>query len=196
MPGRQDLSAWLDEFLTEHADPILGSAGFSRVAGARSARRRTEYGAQKIEFFASSRPAHALDQAHLVLKAWFYMPEVMQLARQIFGPSFTAGTADPSLAGGVDLDSLRQQEPLGQWLFTDQDQLRTHGPQVQRAVTRWVLPFLDASATLDAFANGPARERMRTEVVAAAYVQLGRPGNALSYLQQRTTPTAAPGQRS
>jgi len=187
MPGRPDLNAWLGEFLTEHADAVLASAGFKRRPGARSARRRTGYGAQKIEFFAYSRPAYAPGQAHLVMKAWFFMPQVMQLARQIFGPSFTTGTADPSLAGGVDLDSLRRQEPLGPWLFTDQAQLGSHAPQVQRALRRWVLPFLDASFTLDTFANGPTRERLQMEVVAAAYVQLGQPGNAMGYLQQRAT---------
>ena len=184
---RPDLNAWLGAFLAEHADAILGSAGFRRRAGARSARRKTGYGAQKIEFFAYSRPAYAPDQAHLVMKAWFYMPEVMQLARQVFGPAFTIAPADPGLAGGADLDSLRQQEPLGLWLFADQAQLRSHAPQVQAALRRWVLPFLDASSTLGTFAGGPAREHLPVEVTAAAYLQLGQPGNALRYLQQRAT---------
>jgi hypothetical protein len=105
----------------------------------------------------------------------FFMPEVMQLARQIFGPSVTARTADPSLAGVVDLDSLRQQRPLGLWLFTDQTQLNNHAPEVQQALRTWVLPFLDASSILEDFANGPAREELRIEVIAAAYVQLGSP---------------------
>jgi hypothetical protein len=185
MFGRQDLNAWLGEFLAEHADAILGGAGFRRRAGARSARRKTGYGAQKIEFFAYSRPSYAPGQAHLVMMAWFYMPEVMRLARQVFGPSFTVAPADPGLAGGADLDSLRQREPLGLWLFADQAQLRSHAPQVQQALRRWVLPFLDASSSLEAFASGPAREHLRVEVVAAAYLQLGQPGSALRYLQQR-----------
>ena len=185
MSGRPDLNAWLGEFLAEHADAILGSAGFKHRAGARSARRKTGYGAQKIEFFAYSRPAYAPGQAHLVMKAWLYMPEVMQLARQLFGPSFTIDPAEPGLAGGADLDSLMQREPLGLWLFADEAQLRSHAPQVQGALRRWVLPFLDASSTLDAFASGPAREHLPVEVVAAAYVQLRQPGSALRYLQQR-----------
>jgi hypothetical protein len=187
MFARPDLNAWLSEFLAGHADAILDGAGFRRRAGARSARRKTGYGAQKIEFFAYSRPAYAPGQAHLVMKAWFYMPEVMQLARQVFGPSFTINPAGPGLAGGADLDSLRQKEPLGLWLFADQAQLRSHAPQVQAALRRWVLPFLDASSTLGTFADGPAREHLGVEVVAAAYLQLGQPASALRYLQQRAT---------
>jgi hypothetical protein len=184
---RSNLNAWLAGFLTEHVDPVLSSAGFSRRAGARSSRRRTEYGAQKIEFFAYSRPPYAPSQAHMTMQVRFFMPEVMQLARQIFGPSVTARTADPSLAGAVHLDSLRQQRPLGLWLFTDQAELRNHAPEVQRALRTWVLPFLDASSTLEGSANGPTREELRIEVITAAYVQLGQPDSALGYLQQRAT---------
>jgi hypothetical protein len=35
--------------------------------------------------------------------------------------------------------------------------------------------------------GGPAREELRIEVVAAAYVQLGQPDSALGYLQQRAS---------
>jgi hypothetical protein len=187
MFGRSDLNAWLAGFLTEHVDPVLGSTGFTRRTGARSSRRRTEYGAQKIEFFAYCRPPYAPGQAHMTMQVRFFMPEVMQLARQIFGPSLSSGRADPSFAGAVHLDSLRRQRPLGLWLFTDQAQLGNHAPEVQRALRTWVLPFLDASSTLEDFANGPAREDLRIEVIAAAYVQLGQPDNALGYLQQRAT---------
>lgn len=185
MFGRSDLNAWLAGFLTEHVDPVLSGDGFTRRAGARSSRRRTEYGAQEIAFFADSRPSYAPSQAHMTMQVRFFMPEVMQLAHQIFGPSLTASTADPSLAGVVDLDSLREQRPLGLWLFTDQAELGNHAPEVQRALRTWVLPFLDASFTLEELANGPAREKLPTEVIAAAYVQLTQPDNALGYLQQR-----------
>lgn len=187
MFGRSDLNAWLAEFLTEHVDPVLGSAGFTHRAGTRSGRRRTGYGAQKIEFFTYSRPPYAPSQAHMTMQVRFFMPEVMQLARQIFGPSVTPRRADSSFAGAVDLDSLRQQRPLGLWLFTDQTQLNNHAPEVQRALRTWVLPFLDASSTLEDFADGPARDQLRIEVIAAAYVQLGQPDSALGYLQERAT---------
>jgi hypothetical protein len=185
MFGRSDLNAWLAGFLTEHVDPVLSSAGFARRAGARSSRRRTEYGAQKIEFFVYSRPPYASSQAHMRMQVRFFMPEVMQLARQIFGPSVTGMRADPSFAGAVDLDSLRRQRPLGLWLFTDQVQLNNHAPEVQKALRTWVLPFLDASSTLEDFADGPAREDLMIEVIAAAYVQLEQPDDALGYLRQR-----------
>jgi hypothetical protein len=181
---RTDLNAWLAEFLATHVDPVLGDDGFRRRAGARSYRRRTEYGAQKVEFFAYSRPAYAPREAHLVVNAVFFMPEVMRLGREIFGASFNSGAGDPSLAGGVALDSLPDR-PVGLWLFTNRDELQNHAHKVQRALAASVLPFLNASTTLATVATGPARQHLRIEVVAAAYVRLGEPDNALDYLRHR-----------
>lgn len=182
--ARSDLNGWVLEFLGEHADPVLGESGFVRRASSRSARRRTDYGSQKVEFLVFSRPRYAPDMAHLYLHSTFHMPELMDLARKIFGADRLSSGRDVSVACGVALDSMCDV-PVGMWLFQDRSGLDDLASAVQGTLATKVLPYLNATNTETTFVTGPTRGRARVEVIAAAYVHLGRAREAVDYLRAR-----------
>jgi hypothetical protein len=192
---RSELNPWLVDFLVEHVDSALNEAGFQRPARARSARRRTDYGSQKIEFLVFSRPSYAPDAAHLYLNVTFYMPEVMDLARKIFDATSLPAVRSDGLACGMALDQLPNR-PHALWLFTDRSALNDLAPRVQQALAFSVLPVLNGSNDLARFVASPAREGARVHVVAAIYLHLGQPDAAVQYLQAQrdhdeTDPQAA-----
>jgi hypothetical protein len=178
--ARSELNGWLAGFLAEHVDDVLRGAGFSRRAGARSARRRTAAGSQKLEFLLFSRPPYAPEMAHLYLNVTLHMPELTDLTRRIFGAEGPEG----SLAAGAALDSL-PNHPAELWLFRERAALDDLAPSVREALATCVLPFLDASGSVTGLVDGPARECTRVQVVAAAYVHLGRREEAVEYLRGR-----------
>lgn len=202
---RPDLNGWLVDFLGEHVDGLLHEAGFERRKGARSARRRTDYGSQKIEFFVLCRPRYAPDKAHLAVNINLHMPELMNLTRKMFGANWSGGVGDPSLACGVAVDTLRAA-PASMWLFQNRAALNDLAANVRQSLASEMLPFLNASSGIASFVNGPARDRARVQVVAATYVHLGQQDKAVDYLRARIdnetgvslallTPQAHDGQR-
>jgi hypothetical protein len=189
---RATAAAWLREVAADRWDALLAAQGFSRSAtGLDYVRKVADGGRQRLHLDLERR-AWGI---HLSLRATVAFPEVAKLAIRLLGSAAGAFGRSNVVDMGL-LDTLDPKAPM--WTFETREGLAALAPEVDGYLLDPMLSFLEARATVAAFAEAkraawlasarPGGTGNHAVVVAAADLVLGEPGKALSILEQAYPP--------
>ena len=182
-----------DALLTEMT-PYLSERGFHRDGNTIRYERKITSGVQRLEFQYEIRPRYKADAlVHMLPQFVLVFPEINETFANLVSttPHLAAAAAEVTFYdqfGNVAPKDERRE--AGHWYMSSPEDSRQCIGRVREFVRKWVMPFLDEYVDIPTLIRGCEANDSRLPhdrrfmlMICAAYISVGRPGEALKHLE-------------